>query len=279
MTQQMPGGFEVFRELTEGLIEVLQTWPLYRRFEYADHDRHFLDAGGETFGVLPQEIILPCKTCKAEQRWGRTGNRVQAEGRIYLNSEPHNAIYKCTNCDRQEVYFTFFWYLTDQGGIFKKVGQYPPLHYFHDVPHEITDALSATDLKHYRQALSNRNSNFGIGAVSYLRRVVGHTLDGILEFSIEAPRNADGPEQELGDLEDVRESKTAEQKIELVSRILSAPLKPGSHDPLDRLYDLFGDALQSKTDEESIELFDNSKSALEYLVSALAAARDEAGNP
>ena len=275
MTQQIPDGLEVFRELTEGLIEVLQSWPLYRRFEYSEQDRHFLDSEDATFGVLPQEIILPCKTCKTEQRWRRTGGGVGAEGRIYLNTEPHDAIYKCQVCDRREVYFTFYWYLTEEGGLFQKIGQYPPLHYFQDVPRELTDLLSDSDLKLYRQALSNRNSNFGIGAVLYLRRVVGHTLDGILEQGAEAARNADASDEELRDWEEVRSPKSAKQKIERVSKMVSPPLESRAQDPLDPLCDLFSDALDLKTDEESVDVFDRSKIAFEYLVRAIKLARDE----
>ncbi len=276
MTQKMPDELEAFRDLTEGLIEVLQSWPLYRRFEYADHDRHFLDAEGETFGVLPQEITLPCKTCKSEPRWRRTGGGVGGEGRIYLNAEPHGAIYKCRNCDRREISFTFYWYLTKEGGLFQKVGQYPPLHYFHGVPHEIMDTLSDSDLKLYRQALSNRNANFGIGAVSYLRRVVGHTLDDILELEEEVARNTGGSGEDRGGLEEVRNSKGVDQKIELVSKTLSVPMKPGGHDPLGCLHDLFNDARYSKNDEESVDVFDKSKLVFEYLVRALSKATGEA---
>ena len=194
MTQHTPDGIEVFRELTEGLIEVLQSWPIYRRFEYGDHDRHFLDSEGATFGVLPEEITLPCRTCTSEQRWRRTEGGVGVEGWVYLNKEPHVTVYKCINCEQRTVYFTFYWYLTEAGGLFQKIGQYPPLHYFLGVPREMSDLLSDAELKLYRQALSNRNSNFGIGAVHYLRRVVGNTLEGLLERGLEAARNRNSGE-------------------------------------------------------------------------------------
>ncbi len=275
MTQQMPDGFEVFRELTEGLIEVLESWPLYRRFEYTDPDRHFLDAEGETFGVLPQEIVLPCSNCKGDGRWRRTGGGVGGEGRIYLNKEPHNASYTCNGCDRREIYFAFYWYLTPDGGLFQKIGQYPPLHYFHVVSRDLATMLSDAGLKLYRQALSNRNSNFGIGAVAYLRRVVEHVLDGVLEPGPGNVSDADRRRQESGTLEQAGNSNSAEEKIALAAQILSAPLKSGGDDPLDRLDHLFKVGPDSKSDEACIALFDQFMPAFESLVRASNVARDQ----
>ena len=48
-------------ELSKHLTEVLQSWPLYKRFEYGDADPHKITSSGRDFvrfALLPQQLEL-----------------------------------------------------------------------------------------------------------------------------------------------------------------------------------------------------------------------------
>jgi len=259
-------------ELTVCLAEVLQNWPLYRRLDYTSPaDPHLLDktrVGYDTayqrYGVLPQELNLYCPTCKKDLRW-QTANC-----KVYFSSGRfHTAEYTCRNCGRGGVQYFFGWWATYQGtpltfsaGVFVKVGQYPELS--ERIAPELARRLAGADLDLYQKALRSRNFNYGIGAVAYLGRVVENRMNDLLGLIAEAARNSEFASGELVRLEDVRSSKSFDEKVDYAAGILPPQLRAGGHNPIERLHAIASEGLHAMSDEECIAIFDESQAVFEY---------------
>jgi hypothetical protein len=90
--------------------------------------------------------------------------------------------------------------------------------------------------KLYKKGLVDFNLGYGIGAVGYFRRVLENNINALLDLIEEAARNAKVTGEPLAQIEAVKTSHRVEDKIDVASRILPAHLKPGGHNPLDKLY-------------------------------------------
>jgi hypothetical protein len=258
-------------ELTKCLAEVLQNWPLYRRLHYTSPtDPHLVEKGGiyesatHRYGVLPHELNLYCPTCKNDLRW-QTANC-----KIYFSRGPfHTALYTCRNCGPERVEYFFAWEPTYEGtpptfraGVFFKVGQYPELS--ERIAPELARRLAGADLDLYQKALRSRNFNYGIGAVAYLRRVVENRMNDLLGLIAEAARNSEFASGELVRLEDVRSSKSFDEKVDYAAGILPPQLRTGGHNPIERLHAIASEGLHAMSDEECIAIFDESQAVFEY---------------
>ena len=175
-------------ELVSKLAEVLQDWPLYRAFVYT----------GSAYGFVPEEISLFCGNtkCQKEQQWF---------AKIYTGEQKsgwNGKEYTCKNCGKNVTRYYFFWTNYNDGtSRFFKVGQYPPLQ--KEPPLRLSKKLSAVDHDLYRKALTSRNNSYGLGALSYLRRVVENRMNDLLDLLYEAAKDDEAATDELKKIEDV----------------------------------------------------------------------------
>ena len=228
------------------IAEVLSEWPLYRPLYYScitDINR------------LPGVIFLYCAICKKEQKWEhKTGYGPDKVSR-------GSATYKCRNCQKVEIDFYYRWHATVRGDtLFAKFGQFPPLE--ERIPIDLK--LVGEDLDFYKKALRSRNFNYGLGAVSYLRRVVENRMNDLLDLIAEAARQSGFAEDELKELDKVKQSRRFDDKVTYAAGILPPHLKPQGINPIDRLHDITSEGLHSRPDEECIEIFDVSRRVFEY---------------
>lgn len=186
----------------------------------------------------------------------------------------HEVRYQCKNCGGASV--TYFLALSEAGedGLILKVGQYPPLEI--DPCPELR--LGSEDLDLYKKALTSRNFSFGIGALSYLRRVVENRMNGLLDLVVAAAQSSGVGSDKLAGLDDVKSSRRFEDKVDFAARILPNNLKPHGHNPFDVLHDFASEGLHAKSDEECLVIFDNVKVVFEYLFRNLTFTDEEAEN-
>ena len=152
--------------LREKLAEVLERWPLYRKFVYQGESLHFVNQqalGSPHFGLLPESIRLYCshEDCGNFQQW-ECGNH-----EVYFGGEKFKQrTYTCRNCTRRQTTYIFYWHEDNgsTGGLFIKVGQYPPLR--HTPPKELERRLDEEDYDFYVKALDCRNFSYGLAARS-----------------------------------------------------------------------------------------------------------------
>src|SRR6266404_4480959 len=227
--------------------------------------------GASRYGQLPKQLKMYCDhdKCKAETWW-------DVDRRDYYFSlgfiqERH---YKCRNCGQNGQYYQLIWQENENLNIFIKVGQWPPLTI--EASPELAKALGPKDAELYKKGLIDFNFGHGIGAIAYFRRVLENKINALLDLIAEAARNAHVAGEELAKIEAVKKSHRVEDKIDIASKILPAHLKPGGHNPLDKLYGPLSAGLHGESDDECLTIFSEARFVFEYLFKNLTEGNEEA---
>jgi hypothetical protein len=158
--------------------------------------------------------------------------------------------------------------------IFTKIGQWPGLS-IEPTP-EMTKALGPEDAELYKKGLIGFNFGHGIGAVAYFRRVLENKINALLDLIEEAARNSQVADEHLAEIEAVKKSHRVENKIDIASKILPVHLKPGGHNPLDKLYGPLSAGLHGESDDACLTIFSEARFVFEYLFKNLTESNEEA---
>jgi ribosomal protein S27E len=248
-------------QLGEKLAEILQSWPLYRRLSYK---------GGLNRRAVPEFLTLDCPSCRKEQFWETHVGKPNAYDRVGEDNRRGfgEKAYKCRNCGNRTVRFYFLWIYENGVGSFEKLGQYPPL--AERVPPSLEKALDGQSLEHYRAALRLRNFNYGLGAVSYLRRIVEDRVDDLLDVLAGAAREFGEGAEPLKKLEEVKKSHRFEDKLDLAVALVPRHLRPEGHvNPVGILHELASAGLHKMSEAECIDTFDRCRGVFEYVFERL----------
>lgn len=256
----------------QNIAEVLERWPLYREFSYNGYviDDVTRDAVGGT--PLPKTVTMFCPICKK----GQTYELKDATAPFYTFQQ---AMYVCRNCKDSFVRFALQWKQASQPeetSSILKFGQFPPFE--EEIFPELRRRLSEpdhTDLDYFRKAIRCRNFGYGLAALSYLRRVVENRMNDLLDLIVDlAQAESSAPLAEQ--VEAIKESKSFSDKVDIGARILPDSLKPSGHNPFDLLHDLASEGIHSRSEDESLELFDGCRSVFEYLFRELEVRKEDA---
>ncbi len=128
----------------------------------------------------------------------------------------------------------------------------------------VMKALSAEGAQHYQKALASLGYRFGVGALSYFRRVVEDSTKGILDL-IEEVADAEKNEETLERIRDARASREMEEKLRIAADALPSSLRPGNVNPLRSLFKQYSRGLHGLTDEECLLVASRLRYALEYV--------------
>jgi hypothetical protein len=182
--------------------------------------------------------------------------------------------YTCRNCGVNTQYYQLIWQENTSSNVFIKIGQWPPLSI--EPSPELAKALGSEDLKLYKKGLIDFKFGHGIGAVGYFRRVLENKVNALLDLLVEAAKNAQVSDEHLAEVEATKQSHRVEDKIDLAVKILPAHLKPGGHNPLDKLYRPLSAGLHGESDEECLTIFSEARFVFEYLFKNLTESNEEA---
>jgi len=252
-------------QLVMKLSEVLESWPLYRLFRYGGQSGHHVrqvDMSRVKFSMLPKRISLYCTRCRNPQQWQTDRAEV-----YFTPNGFEERKYTCRNCGMNSITYFFGWRETEEGGLFIKVGQYPPLN--HQPPKDLAKRLDKDDLDFYVKALDSRNFGYGLGALAYLRRVVENRTNDLLDLIAQAARQEDVSEETLKEIDQAKRSTRYEDKLEFADKVIPSRLKPEGFNPIGSLYRLASGGIHRESEDECIEIFDRAKLAFEYLFSQL----------
>ncbi len=155
-----------------------------------------------------------------------------------------------------------------------KVGQFPPLSI--EPPKGLAKALGKEDAALYKKALINANYSFGLGALAYFRRVIENKVNMLLDLIVEAANLAKFEPEELARIDEIKNSHHLDVKIEYASKILPPYLRPGGHNPLNKLYAIASTGIHGRSDEECLDDFSNARFEFEYLFKNLTISNEEA---
>ena len=224
------------------LADFIAHGALYSHFPIAENAKGLED--------LPKTIELHCAgVCGKQQTFERYEKTV---GRGYSGSDRgwcKTVCYQCRNCKKKQQMYMYIW--NDNG--FWKAGQYPELQSAIDP--KLNKALGdAATL--YRKAIRSRSFGFGIGAVSYLRRIVEDKTDGLMDL-LKDDKWETWDATERAEFENARKTYQYSQKIEYAAeKILPASAFANGRDSFTALHDVTSSGLHGKTEDECIAIFD-----------------------
>jgi hypothetical protein len=263
------------RILADKLSEILVSGSLYQNFVYLGRNCHptkrLYGSTPARYGELPKQLRMYCKheRCKA-QTWWEVGDEDVSFTSRFINQRQ----YKCRNCGASYQYYHFIWQEQTDCNLFIKVGQWPPLSV--EPSPELAKALGSEDTALYKKGLIEFNFGHGIGSVAYFRRVLENKINSLLDLVAEAGRNAKVPEEKIAEIEAVKKSHRVEDRIKIASEVIPAHLKPGGHNPLDKLYAPLSAGLHGEPDADCLKVFSEARFVLEYLFKNLIQSNEEA---
>jgi hypothetical protein len=244
--------FTVGEDVLALIAQQLAEAPLYSQVAYTDSSETWL---------LPDTIALFCEACDKETNWETYISRGSSYRTGFAEKE-----YTCRNCKTSKINYHYYWGKAAGGTgtiLFFKIGQWPALE--ERIPRELKKSLDRSDLSLYYKALRCRNQNLGLGSLSYLRRVVEHKINVILDLIAEEAGSIGFASEHLAKLEAIKTKGLFKDKIDLASAILPPSLRPGGHNPIDVLHDLSSEGIHHRSEEECIQIFDRVRSVFEYL--------------
>jgi len=205
-----------------------------------------LPEAGESIYYLPTTIELHCNDCGKAQTFERVD---QVRGSGSDTGWCKVASYQCRNCKKRNQKYMYIW----QSKAFWKVGQYPELREFIDPK---LDKALGDSASLYRKAVRSRSFGFGIGAVSYLRRIIEDRTDALMDL-LKDERWEFWTAAERQEYENARLTFQYSQKIEYAAeKILPSAAFVNGRDSFAALHDVTSNGLHGKTEEECIEIFD-----------------------
>jgi hypothetical protein len=258
--------------------EALPDWPLYKLTFDGDVIKVEPTASGGSYQwvFVPQEISQLCLVCQQIQRWEiiepkETGRRtITGTG---LKGQINKLVFRCKNCEKETVTYFLKISISEKGGTIIKVGQFPPLE---RAPSAIlASVMDKNDKLLYRNALTCRNSNQGIGAVAYLRRIIENNIDKLFDLEAEELAKIDPNSPELAKLIDMKADKRFSAKVNYAADLLPKNVRIDGQNPIPVLHSLASQGLHGKSDDECTEIFDQCKLVFEYVIKRLKEAKDE----
>jgi len=245
--------------------DFITRWPLYTPFEFPDYEH-------------PKRISFECSRCSKETTWGLAAKDWNNSNRCFL------ILYQCTLCQKQTISIIYRVaktgqrYVTGPSGQeskyytlqVQKIGQYPPPSI--SIPKPLENNLGEHHASLYKKALINRNEGYGLGAVSYIRRVVEDKTEELIEVVAQL---AEAHNIDAKTVEEIRAAKlektTYDQKLRIAATVIPKSLLIDGVNPLDVLYGLVSGGLHDLTEEQCIAMADEIRGVFEYTFTRLKA--------
>ena len=210
------------------LGDFLVNAPLYQAEVFPTIKPREHQSGTLYYITAPEEIDRNCATC-GPTRWEFTGGSYQ---RQVQGDSLEKVRYVCKNCEKTSFSVWIIWW-TDGPVYVLKAGQYPKLEI--TIPKEFGDALGKKRPL-YVKGMTLRHNAYGIGALTYFRRVIEDTTDEMLDLLEEAMRATGADPGALAALKKAKAGPQFEDKVRIAAEVLPANLRPNNVNP-------FGDLL------------------------------------
>jgi hypothetical protein len=225
-------------DVKEQIAQCFSNGALYVHLDLTDASKNV--------SYLPETIELQCLDCGKTQIFERD-DRVRGSGSDRGWGKSVN--YQCRNCKKRNQKYMYVW----NDNNFWKVGQIPELQ--DHVDPKLKKALGRS-APLYRKALRSRSFGFGIGAVSYLRRIVEDETDSLMDL-LKDEKWDTWDETERAEFENARMTFQYSQKIDYAAeKILPSSVFANGRDSFSALHDVTSSGLHGKSEEDCIAIFD-----------------------
>jgi hypothetical protein len=248
--------------------DFITQWPLYTPFDFVEY-------------TSPDKISFKCDgPCSKETTWA-VAYRKQDRGLSFVE-------YQCTLCSKSYLSIVYRTskhipkvYTTPSGqetrylsAQVQKIGQFPPLTI--DIPKAVEKSLGKAHSALYKKALISRNEGWGLGAVSYIRRVVEDKTEELIEVVAKLAEAHAISQDMVKRIRAAKEERTTyDQKLKIASTVMPDSLLIDGVNPLDVLYGLVSAGLHDLTEEQCVAIADETKSVFEFTFARLRAETEE----
>lgn len=178
--------------------------------------------------------------------------------------EVHHVSMKCTYC--MKARFQCWIEVRPNLGYIRKVGQLPKPGT--SVAPELKLALGS-DADIYRRALECINDSFGIGACSYLRRLLEDRVNPLLQLLLDIRRDEGALKDELDEIEDALTRTAFSEKAIVLYRKMPNSMKLEGDNPIKALYEGLSEGMHGLDEDGCTALAANGLSTFEYVAREL----------
>ena len=239
----------------------LEKYPLYTKFK--------MELQRNLDHIPKPPIHMLCQICDSEQTFNM---RSPYEPSVYTNDsvcgKVYLARYTCAGCHSFER--DFLLKFDNKLEYVMKVGQNPAQDI--DTDKELGKMLGEhIDL--FKKGRICESQGYGIGAYAYFRRIIELIIDELLDSIKYLLTDEERKKYEMA-LTEAKKTKVTEQKIEIVKDLLPPILRPSGMNPLIVLHGILSQGIHEKSDEECIELSEQIKSVLIFLVNQIIISRE-----
>jgi hypothetical protein len=285
--------FRVARERIGALLEepsLYKKLSLRELFQGMEEDLH--DAGYLMFpSILPGALHLECRSCGRVQPY-----RTYPEPRISVDagarsvpdieaawhappeetptpkgfvspftaSDVFEVRMRCTYC-RESEYRCWIELNAEQEWI-RKVGEVPRIR--GSVAPDLKAALG-DDIELYRRARACLNDSFGIGACSYLRRLLEDRINPLLRLLLDVKRDEDAPQDELDGIEEALTRTAFKEKAKVLYREMPDSRKLEGDNPIMALYKGLSEGMHGLDEDGCTTLAAKGLGTFEYVAREL----------
>lgn len=247
--------------------DFLETYPLYKWIEFQKTEDNLAYTDTR---IHPPAINMDCPRCKSKQTY-----RVHEDGSLAnLGGNYNNNIYRleyiCAGCKGANVEFLLFVQRSDEYNRriqkrlyqmkIQKIGQFPA---WSINPDSDVSKILGEHTETYKKGLVCESQGYGIGAFAYYRRIVETSIGSLLERIKEL---VEDDSEVVKAIEKVKTEHVAENRIQIASTVLPESLKIAGTNPLSVIYSALSDGLHAQDDETCLNLAQNIREALTYLV-------------
>jgi hypothetical protein len=252
------------------LAEFLVSAPLYREETFA-RLRAEQRPGGSFYISVPEMIDRECSTCgttKWKFDFASSHRNVDEATLVDLR-------YRCKNCEKGIFTVWLLWW-RDAPGLkimVMKGGQVPKLEV--TIPKEFERALG-DKRPLYVKGMTLRHNNYGIGSLTYFRRLIEDTTDEMLDLLQQSMEDTQSDAAAVERLRKAREGIRFEDKVKIAGEVIPTHLRPGGVNPFGDLYDLLSIGLHDLSDEECCDIVDAMDGSLKFIYTRLKTHAQEA---
>ena len=244
------------------LAEFLVSAALYRVEAFPSVKLREYDRGGY-YVVAPPLLDRECDAC-GPTKWQFDGGAY--EGKVGEKALEHLR-YKCRNCGEATFNIWVIWWRGGGGAAsFLKAGQFPKLET--SIPKEFAEALGDRRPL-YLKGMTLRHNTYGIGALTYFRRLIEDTIDEMLDLLQGSMEETQSDPAAVEKLKRAREGTRFEDKVKIAGEVIPPHLRPGGVNPFGDLYGLLSIGLHDLSDEECCDIVDAMDGSLKFIYTRL----------
>lgn len=213
-----------------------------------------------------REIQADCSICVASKPFH---NEEPSDYVVYMGAEVNQrnfvCSFKCVTCKSEtKRYWVKMTQISKNNLAYQKIGQDPQK----ELPrNKALSKFFSKDKSDYNKAVVCLANGYGIAAFAYMRRIVEHNINDLLDLIKES---VDPSSDLVNRIDELKKTSPMSDKIEIANHALPDYLKPDGYNPLGQIYGLLSDGVHSLPDDECLEKAQDLQACLEFLISELA---------